>query len=271
VPAPTRTDRPASRGNQAVQRWDNDAARHVVVLAHGIGEHVRRYDHVADALVDAGAVVYAPDHYGHGESDGEQGLADDIEVMVTDLVAVARDAVEAHPGLPLVLVGHSMGGLIAVRTAQRGELPLDALVLSGPFLGNPGFEPLLTMDPMPDVPVDPSLLSRDERVGEAYAADPLVYHGSLRQESLRGLFAGVAEVEAGPRLSMPTLWLHGAEDGLAPAEVSRAQLERIRPEVFEEHVYPGAKHEIFNETNRLEVIGDLVDFVDRTVHARAGA
>ncbi len=269
MPAPTRIDRPASRGNQVVQRWDNDAARHVVLLAHGIGEHVRRYDHVADALVDAGAVVYAPDHYGHGQSEGEPGLVDDIEVMVTDLVAVGRDAAQAHPGLPLVLLGHSMGGLIAVRTAQRGELPLDALALSGPFLGNPAFEALLAMDPMPDVPIDPSALSRDERVGEDYAADPLVYHGPLRQESVRGLFDAIAAVDAGPRLGVPTLWLHGADDALALAAVSRATLERIRPEVFEEHVYVDARHEIFNEINRLEVIGDLVDFVERTVHARA--
>lgn len=270
MPAPTRTDRPSVRGSQALHLWENPAPRQVVVLAHGIGEHARRYDHVADALVDAGAVVYAPDHDGHGVSSGERALVDDVEVMVTDLVAVGRDAVAAHPGLPVVLLGHSMGGLIAVRTAQRGELPLDVLALSGPFLGNPAFEPLLAADPMPEVPVDPSLLSRDERVGEAYAADPLVYHGSLRQESLRGLFAAVAAVADGPRLSTPTIWLHGSEDGLAPAEVSRAALDGVRPEVFEAHVYAGAKHEIFNEINRLEVIGDLLDFVERTVHTPSG-
>jgi alpha-beta hydrolase superfamily lysophospholipase len=270
VAAPTRTDRPASRGNLAVHRWEGSATTHVVLLAHGISEHARRYDHVADALVAHGAAVYAPDHYGHGESEGERSSVDDVEVMVTDLAAVARLAQEDHPELPVVLLGHSLGGLIATRFAQRHEADLAGLALSAPFVGgNPAFAPLLDMDPMPEVPLDPTLLSRDESVGDAYVADPLVYSGPILEASLRGLFAAVAAVAAGPALDVPTLWLHGDADGLAPLGVTRDALGAIRPEQLEEHVYPGARHEIFNETNRDEVIGHLVDFVDRIVAARS--
>jgi alpha-beta hydrolase superfamily lysophospholipase len=270
VATPTRTDRAASRGSQAVHRWEEGAPSRVVLLAHGISEHARRYDHVADALVAHGAVVYAPDHYGHGESEGERSSVDDVEVMVTDLAAVARVARSEHPGLPIVLVGHSLGGLIATRFAQRHEADLAGLALSDPFIGgNPAFEPLLDMDPMPEVPLDPSLLSRDQSVGEAYVADPLVCSGPILQASLRGLFTAVEAVAAGPRLDVPTLWLHGDADALAPLEVTREALEAIRPDRLEEHVYPDARHEIFNETNRDEVIADLVDFVDRVASARS--
>ena len=93
-----------------------------------------------------------------------------------------------HPGLPVVLVGHSMGGLIAARFAQRYLDELAALVLSGPVVGgNPAFEMLLEMDPIPEIPIDPAILSRDPAVGAAYAADPLVYHGPFHKATLRAL------------------------------------------------------------------------------------
>ena len=167
-----------SHGDYTVHRWDNPDAGHVVLLAHGIAEHARRYDHVANALVEAGGAVYAPDHYGHGLSAGERALVEDIEAYVDDLHLVADLAATEHPGLPIVVLGHSLGGIIATRYAQRYMTELAALVLSAPVIGgNPAFEPLLEMDPIPDVPLDPAMLSRDPAVGEAYARDDLVYHG----------------------------------------------------------------------------------------------
>jgi alpha-beta hydrolase superfamily lysophospholipase len=243
--------------------WTHEEPRYVAVIAHGYGEHARRYDHVAEALVADGAVVYALDHHAHGRSDGERASIRDAQVFTRDLDALVDHAREQQPGLPTVLIGHSMGGLIAARYAQQHASKLDVLVLSGPVIGgNPAFAMLLGMDPIPDVPIDPAVLSRDPAVGEAYMADDLVYHGPFRRETLSALLADVDAVAAGPRLDLPTLWIHGELDQLAPLEVTRPAAAAIRTAAWQEKVYPGAMHEIFNETNRDEVIADMIGFIN---------
>ena len=256
-----------SQGKLVVSQWPNPEATFAVLLAHGIGEHAGRYEHVASHLVDHGAVVYAPDHRGHGRSDGERALVDDVDAMAADLHLVAGRVRDDHPALPLVLIGHSLGGIIATRFAQQHLEELDALVLSAPVIGgNPGFEALLGMDPMPDVPVDPAALSRDPAVGVAYAADPLIYHGPLLRETLQGIFGAVAAIAQGPDFGdLPTLWIHGENDPLAPYDVTKAAFEHVGGPKLEAKVYPGAMHEIFNETNKEEVLGDVVEFLDRVL------
>jgi alpha-beta hydrolase superfamily lysophospholipase len=247
----------------AVHRWSADAPTHVVLLAHGYGEHAGRYEHVAAALVAGGAALYAPDHTGHGRSGGERALVDDVEVLVADLDHVAGAARAAHPGLPVVLIGHSMGGLVAARYAQQHGEGLAGLVLSGPAVGeNPDLMALAGLDPIPEVPIDPAALSRDPAVGEAYAADELVYHGGFARESLLGLGAAVAAIAEGPSLgALPTLWIHGEEDPIVPLVHTRAAMDHLGGSALTQKVYPGARHEIFNETNQDEVIADTVAFV----------
>src|SRR3954451_18401035 len=256
-----------TRGRIVVHRWDVQTPRYVALISHGYGEHARRYDHVAARLNDDGAVAYAPDHHGHGRSDGERALAEDLEGAVSDLHLVAEGAAQEHPGLPTVLIGHSMGGLIAARYGQRYGSELTALVLSGPAVGgNPEIEALAEMDPIPDVPIDPAILSRDPAVGQAYADDPLVYHGPFRRETLLGFGAAVAAVPgSGTFGDLPTLWLHGEEDQLIPLVHTRPAIEAIKGARFEEKIYPGGRHESFNETNRDEVIDDVVAFLERNV------
>jgi alpha-beta hydrolase superfamily lysophospholipase len=256
----------ASHGEYHVHSWGHPDAYYLVLIAHGIGEHARRYDHVADALVADGAAVYAPDHYGHGHSAGERALVADIEAYVDDLHLVAQRAGAEHPGLPVVLIGHSLGGVIATRYAQRYMHELAALVLSGPVIGgNPAFEPLLAMDPMPDVPIDLAALSRDPAVGEAYAADPLIYHGPLHRQSLQTIFDAVQTIAQGPKLECPTLWIHGELDPLVPYAATREAGDRLRTDQVAEKMYPGAMHEVFNETNQDEVIADVIAFIDEHV------
>jgi alpha-beta hydrolase superfamily lysophospholipase len=254
-----------TRGRIVVHVWPNPDARYVALLAHGYGEHARRYDHVAERLAEHGAAVYAPDHHGHGRSDGERALVDDLEKGVEDLHRVAERAAADHEDLPTVLVGHSMGGLIAARYAQRFGSELSALVLSGPAIGgNPELEGLAELDPIPEVPIDPAVLSRDLAVGQAYADDPLVYHGPFRRETLLGLGAAVAAVaEGGTFGSLPTLWIHGEADELVPLVYTRPAADLVRGERFEEKIYPGARHEVFNETNKDEVLDDVLAFIAR--------
>jgi alpha-beta hydrolase superfamily lysophospholipase len=247
-----------------VHRWSAAEPRSIALIAHGYGEHAGRYEHVAQRLVDdLDAAVYAPDHRGHGRTGGATGLVEDGEAITQDLHDVADAARSEHPGLPVVLIGHSMGGLIATRYAQRFGDELAALVLSGPVVGaNPVFEQLLAMDPIPDVPIDPAVLSRDPAVGEAYAADELVYHGPFQRVTLEQLSAAIGRVAEGPGFGdIPTLWIHGSDDQLVPLDITRPAMEKLRGSNFRERVYEGARHEVFNETNRDEVLDDVVAFL----------
>src|SRR5215211_4098720 len=133
-----------------VRTWPIDDPARLVVLVHGYGEHIGRYEHVAAALNARGCAVVGPDHRGHGKSPGEPALVEDFEPIVEDLRAVVQDA---RGDLPVVMVGHSMGGLIAIRYAQRHPEDLAGLVLSAPAVGlTPVFEQWLAA---PETPSDP--------------------------------------------------------------------------------------------------------------------
>jgi alpha-beta hydrolase superfamily lysophospholipase len=255
-------------GRLTARTWQpQDAPSHVVLLAHGYGEHVGRYEHVAAALVANGAVVYAVDHVGHGKSEGERVLIQDFERIVDDLHEVDRRARAEHSGLPVVLIGHSMGGLIAARYAQRYGDSLTAVVLSGPLVG--GWEAagqLLALPEIPDVPLDITTLSRDPKVGEYYDSDPLVWHGPFKRATLEAINAGLAAIEDGPSLAaLPLMWAHGEADQLVPLAGSRSGIERLRGKHFVERVYPEARHEIFNEINKDEVLADVTAFINETL------
>ncbi len=252
-----------SEGRIVTSRWVAPDATFVVLLAHGYGEHAARYAHVADRLVGVGAAVYAPDHAGHGRSEGERALLKDAELVVDDFRLVAELAAQEHPGLPVVVLGHSMGGIVATRYAQRYPRELAALVLSGPVIGgNPLLVDLLALDPIPEVPIDPAMLSRDPTVGEAYMADPLVYHGGFQRQTLESFVGAVQTIaESGDLGDLPTLWIHGEEDPLAPYDATAGAMEIVGGSRLEQKKYLGARHEIFNETNQDEVLNDVVAFL----------
>jgi alpha-beta hydrolase superfamily lysophospholipase len=255
-------------GDLHVELWPNPEARYVAVLVHGYGEHIGRYHQAAADLVAHGAVVYGPDHRGHGRSAGERVLIADFEPVVEDLHLVVQRVRELHVGLPVVLLGHSMGGMIGARYAQRYGGALAALVLSGPVLGRwEAAEQLLAEDVIPDTPIDPATLSRDPAVGEAYVADPLVWHGPFQRPTLQALTACISRIAAQPPLTeLPTLWIHGADDQLVPIDPSRRGVQQlVAPSQLTSIVYPGARHEVLNETNRAEVLADVTGFIDRVL------
>jgi alpha-beta hydrolase superfamily lysophospholipase len=261
-----------TRGTIVVREWPCADARYVALLAHGYGEHIGRYEHVADALVRDGAAVHGPDHMGHGRSAGERVLIEDYEEVVTDLQTVAGDAAAAYPDLPVVLIGHSMGGMIATRYAQRYGAELAALVLSGPVLGQwTAVTSLLELDEIPHTPIDVSTLSRDPEVGRVYAEDPLVWHGPFKRPTVAALKSCLSTINAAGRLgALPTLWVHGGDDALVPLPETRWGIDQIRGDALTEIIYLDARHEVFNETNRAEVIGDVTAFIARALRDRAG-
>jgi len=253
-----------THGTLVARSWRGpDRATHVVVIAHGYGEHVGRYERLAAALVADGGVVYAVDHVGHGKSDGERVLVEDFEDLVTDLHALDETARREHPRLPVVLLGHSMGGLIAARYAQRYGDTLAALVLSSPVVGHWDAVPqLLAFDEIPDVPLDVTTLSRDPAVGETYAADPLVWHGPFKRTTLEALQRGLDAIADGPGVGdLPLMWIHGEDDPLVPIGGSRAGIAHLRGPSLVERIYPQARHELFNELNADDVVADVTAFI----------
>jgi alpha-beta hydrolase superfamily lysophospholipase len=251
-----------SIGRVQVRHWPAEDPARLIVLVHGYGEHIGRYEHVAQALVERGSAVVGPDHVGHGHSGGERALVEDFEGVVDDLRAVVQDA---RGDLPVVMVGHSMGGLIATRYAQRHREDLTGLVLSGPAVGlAPVFEDWLGAPEPPSDPIDVAVLSRDPAVGDAYAADPLVWHGGWKRPTLEAFVAADRAISAGPGFGdLPLLYVHGAEDQLVPVVLARPVVERLAGPDSDLRMLDGARHEVFNEVGKERTIELVADFAER--------
>lgn len=247
--------------------WPVESPRYVAVLVHGYGEHIGRYEYVANALLRDQAAVFGPDHLGHGKSGGDRVDIGDFESVVSDVHRVVDKARAQYPTVPIVMIGHSMGGMIAARYAQRYGDELAALILSGPVLGTwVQTTSLLELDEIPDAPIDVSTLSRDAEIGRAYNADPLIWHGPFKRRLIVALDRCLKNINNGGDLgTLPTLWLHGTADELVPMDESQRGMQRIKGENFTSHSYPQARHEIFNETNKDEVLRDVTRFIDTFV------
>ncbi|MFC7619603.1 alpha/beta fold hydrolase [Microlunatus sp. GCM10028923] len=257
-----------SHGSIAVHDWPVAEPSWIAILVHGYGEHLGRYPHVATRLNAAGATVSGPDHEGHGVSAGDRVLIEDFETVVDDVDAVVSRAVAGNPGLPVIMIGHSMGGMIAARYAQRHRDRLLALVLSGPVLGSWHPTALAELDEIPDDPLDTSTLSRDDAVGAVYSADPLVWHGPFKRPMLRSIARTLEVINDGGELGdLPTLWVHGEADTLVPIGPTREGIERLRGTDLTEIVYPEARHEVFNEINQDAVLDDVIEFARRRVES----
>ncbi len=261
------THYPGQRGDIALHQWSHPQPTVLVLLVHGYGEHLGRYHHVAKHLGKIGALVFGPDHQGHGQSQGERALIANFEEVVADAHQAVSQMQARYPQLPLVVIGHSMGGMIATRYAQRYPQAVDALVLSGPLLGdNTQITALADLAEIPDDPLDTSTLSRNPQVGRDYQADPLVWHGPFKRPMLQAMRDSLAQINAGPGFgSLPVFWLHGADDQLVRVEETRRALNRLRGSDFAWHHFAGAQHEIFNETNQDEVLRHVSSFIVRTV------
>jgi len=258
--------------------WPRDGARGTIVVVHGLGEHIGRYEHVAAALVARGWRVVGFDQRGHGASDGARGRLARDDDLLADLALVLDAAKAAHAG-PLVLLGHSMGGTVAARfVAGALETPappwrreVDALVLSSPALaaGTSAWQKTLLAvlgRLAPDVGVanglKPEWISRDPAVVAAYRADPRVHDRIAPRLARFILDAGAAVRAAAPRWRVPTLLLYAGSDRCVDPAGSAAFAAAAPAGVVTARVFPALFHEIFNELERAEVLAALGDGLD---------
>jgi len=278
--SPARALRTPDGETLALHDWPADGApaRGVVLLVHGIGEHAGRYRHVAARLNGWGFAVQAADHYGHGASSGPRGGLPSVMRLVDDLAQVV-DAVRAsHPGIPLVLLGHSLGGLVAASFVARAVRPVDALVLSSPGLdpGLSAFQKLLVAvlsRVAPGLRVDNGLddnyLSHDRAVVQALRDDPLCHH-RIGARLARFLAEEGAVVQAAaPHWTVPTLLLYAGDDHFVKPAASRAFAASVPASSISATCYPGLYHEIFNERDAEPVFAALRHWLDARFPVRA--
>jgi acylglycerol lipase len=261
-------------GLQLLWRWwrggraDSDPPTAVIVLVHGAGEHSGRYEHVAQRLVADGYAVHALDHRGHGGSDGPRALIDRVNHAVTDLDALVSAAIqhESAASIPILMVGHSMGAMIALRYASDHQHRLDGLALSGALasidapaaLRIVGHAISAVAPRLPLIALDPTLVSRDPQVVEAYLSDPLVHHGRLPARTVAEIATTTGAFPSRVHeITIPTLIMYGSEDRLCPPAGSEMLGERIGATDRRVIRYEGLSHEIFNEPERETVLSDL--------------
>ena len=249
-------------------------ARATVLLVHGLGEHMGRYAALARDLNTWGYAVRAYDQYGHGASDGPRGGLPSATRLLDDLAQVVdQTRAGMAAGQPLLLLGHSMGGLVAARFVARQLRPLEGLVLSSPAL-DPGLNPvqklLVAVLPalLPNLRVgnglDARLISHDPAVVAAYQSDPLV-HDRIAARLARFIADDSAAVRAAASgWVLPTLLLYAGADRLVNPAGSRAFAAAAPAQVLSSQCFEPLYHEIFNEAEpgRSQVLAALRAWLD---------
>jgi len=242
----------------------------LILVAHGVAEHAGRYHHVADVLVGLGLRVVIPDHHGHGRSEGKRLLARDLSEFSTDLETLRK--LELVADRPTYLLGHSMGGCIALDYALDHQDVLAALVLSAPaVLPGDDINPLLikvakvlgkVVPGLPGQKLSSASISRDPAVVTAYDADPLNYRGALPAGIGGSMLRTMASFPSRlPSLELPLLVLSGTADTIVNPEGARLvdQLAGSQDKTLK--MYDGLFHEVFNEPEKELVLGDLRDWL----------
>jgi alpha-beta hydrolase superfamily lysophospholipase len=257
------------------QRWSPDGIQPKAALAlvHGFGEHSELYRHLGEFFVDRGYEVFALDLRGHGRSAGPRGFIRNWGEYREDVNTLMSIAEESRPSLPVFLIGHSMGGLIAIEYALHYPERLAGLVAMGPALGDIGVSRfLLRLSRLMsrvwpgfalDTGLDSANMSRDPKVVERLDADPMAHgRGTAR------LGTEVVDTIAWVRkragdIRVPILLQHGQDDKVALPDGTRWFFDRVGHPDKELETYPGGYHNLFVDINWREVLGDIESWITR--------
>jgi alpha-beta hydrolase superfamily lysophospholipase len=261
------------------QRWQpTKEPKAVIVIIHGYAEHSGRYSHVADYLINNGYAVETFDLRAHGKSDGKGGKTyiNSIDEFLSDVDVFLKQVKEQHPNKNLFLLGHSMGGAIVTLYTITRNPDLKGIILSGPTLKiSDDISPLLVklssvigkvLPKLPTIKVDSTAISRDPEIVKKYDNDPLNYRGGIPArtgaEVTRATKLIQEQMEA---IKLPLLILHGTADRLSDPEGSQLLYKRAQSKDKTLKLYDGFYHEILNELEKEQVLGDIVEWLDGRV------
>lgn len=247
--------------------WIPERIDQVLLLVHGVAEHSGRYEGIGRWFAERNTAVHAYDHQGHGRAQGRRGHLGRFSHLLDDLESLLRMVESEHPGLRIFLVGHSMGGLVVTEFLRNRKPSIAGAVTSGAALA---LSPSVSRVRMfllraagtfasrlrISTRIDNEALSRDPAVGNAYCADPLVLR-RITMGLTAQLYATVGQAAAAaPEIEVPMLLMHGEDDPICPVEGSRSFEAELASE-SELRIYPGLRHEIFNEPERQRVFEDI--------------
>lgn len=248
----------------------------MIILVHGLNEHVGRYRNVIEHFKDAYA-LYLFDHRGHGRSDGVRSHVESFDDYVEDLNVFVKTVRKEIPAKRIFIIGHSMGGQVVINyVEQYRKAPVAGFITSsanirikvkiGPFkkflgltLARHAPKVMLAND------IDPNWISRDPKVVRAYREDPLVgkkISVNLASEILKNQ---ETIMRRAPRIKIPALLLHAGDDRICDKEGTIAFFEKLGSKDKELKIYPGMFHEIFNEIGREEVLKDVRNWIEKRV------
>ncbi len=257
------------------RRYKANPEKAIMVIAHGLGEHSGRYLNIVNSLVPKGITVFAPDFRGHGKSDGKRGHVLSFGDYLKDLHSMFGETVkEKKPGTKCFLLGHSMGGLIAIDYAISRQKTFDGLIISSPSLGVavkvPAVKSVLgkVMSSLwPGLSLsnelDASKISHDEKVVAAYRNDPLVHDRVTARWFTEFLSAMESANKKVSEITAPILMQIAGDDHIVNASASKTFFEKLSSKDKTIHVYDGYFHEIFNEEEekRKVAIDDLESWI----------
>jgi len=252
-----------------------EATKALVFLFHGLGEHSGRYAHVAAHFNARGYGVFALDHHGHGRSDGAPVHVERFEDYAEDALLFIDIVSASYPAdLPKFILGHSMGGTIALLAAKERPTAWAGVVLSGPAIKKGDDVNALTLfaarflswaaPTLGIKQIDPSMLSTDPEQVKAYQDDPLVYHGKVTARIGHELFRAAGLVENNPSVfTFPLLLCHALDDKLTHPGGSQELYERAPAKVKDLILYSNMRHEIFNERDKEHAIADVLHWIEK--------
>ena len=258
--------------------WQVENPRAVLALVHGLGEHCRRYDHVAAFMAERGIAMVGYDRQGFGRSEGRKGYAKDYRLYIDGVAELVVQTQRRYPGVPVFLYGQSMGGQLVLHYLIHRKPSIAGAVVTSPhiaeaFKPNPvvvavgkvmrRVYPTFTMNNQLDV----DQLSRVAAVNAAYRADPY-NHGRLSSQTGIDLLDRARYLQQySGLLPVPTLMMHGDHDRITSFAASQAFAER-NPRGVTFRAFPGAYHELQHEPDRLAVLKVITDWVDEQLAQR---